>query len=135
MSRVADCRLLDLPRINNRQGDLTFVEGGRHVPFDIERVFYVYDLPSGADRGAHAHKTLHEVIVCLSGSVDVYVDDGSEKATITLNRPWRGLHVPPLIWASEWNFAPGTVYLVLASHHFDKDDYIRDYDAFLKAAR
>jgi hypothetical protein len=126
--------MLELPKITDRQGNLTFVEGGRHLPFEVRRVFWVYDVPSGADRGAHAHKELHEVLVCISGSVDVHVDDGFRKQVITLNRPWRGLHIPPMIWASEDNFAPGTVYCVLASAAYAADDYIRDYDDFVGRA-
>jgi hypothetical protein len=139
VSRVGDCAIIDLPKIDHtagdRQGNLTFVEGGRHVPFDVRRVFYIYDVPSGADRGAHAHKTLHQFLVCLQGSFEVQVDDGVEKRLFALNRPWRGLHVPPMIWASEMNFAPGTICLVLASAPFDAADYIRDYPAFLAAAQ
>jgi hypothetical protein len=131
VSRVEDCKIVELPRIVNPQGNLTFVEGGRHVPFDLQRVFYVYDVPAGSYRGAHAHKTLDEVLVCITGSLDVRVNDGRRKATFTLNRPWLGLHVPPMIWAEEDNFATGTVYLVLASHRYDAGDYIRDYDTFV----
>lgn len=134
MSRVEDCRFIELPKIADRPGNLTFVEGSAHVPFDLARVFYVYDIPADAYRGTHAHKTLHEVLVCISGSFDVNVDDGTNKATLTLNRPWRGLHLPPMLWASQSNFAPGTVYLVLASAPYDVGDYIRDYDEFLRAA-
>jgi len=135
VSRVKDCKIIDLPKINDRQGNLTFVEGNRHLPFDVQRVFYIYDVPSGADRGAHAHKTLHQFLVCISGSFDVRVDDGVEQGTFSLNRPWRGLHVPPMIWASEVNFGPGTICLVLASAPFDEKDYYRDYQGFLEAAR
>jgi hypothetical protein len=133
VSRIDACKYLDLPKINDRQGNLTFVEGDHHVPFDVQRVFYIYDVPSGADRGAHAHRTLHQVLVCISGSFDVLVDDGFEQATFTLNRPWRGLHVPPMIWASEASFAPGTVCLVLTSAPFDEKDYIREHQVFLQA--
>src|SRR5689334_11079990 len=127
---VESCRIINLPKVSDPRGNLTFVEGeaGKHIPFELRRVFYVYDIPSGQNRGAHAHKTLHEFIICLSGGLDVYLDDGQSKRTVHLNRPWFGLHVPPMIWASEGEFDPGTVYLILASDKYDADDYLRDYD-------
>jgi len=131
MSRLEDCVVIDLPKVTDRQGNLTFLEGGRHIPFDVQRIFFIYDVPSGAGRGAHAHRTLHQFLVCLSGSFEVELDDGRRTTTVRLNRPWRGLHVPPLIWASEINFDPGTVCLVLASAHYDESDYIRNHEAFL----
>ena len=134
VTTVADCRVLDLPKISDPRGNLTFVESNRHVPFEVRRVFYLYDVPTGSDRGAHAHRNLHQFLVCLSGSFDVALDDGRERRTVHLNRPWKGLHVPPMIWASEVNFDPGSVCLVLASDVYDEADYLRDYDAFLAAA-
>lgn len=131
---VEQCVLVDLPKITDPRGNLTFVEGGRHVPFDVRRVFYLYDVPTGSDRGAHAHRALHQFLICLSGSFDVALDDGRQRRSVHLNRPWLGLHVPPMIWASEVNFDPGSVCLVLASDLYDEADYIRDYDAFLAAA-
>ncbi len=128
-------QLVELPKITDPRGNLTFIEGGQHVPFEIRRVFYLYDVPTGTDRGAHAHRALHQFLVCLSGSFDVAVDDGHEQRLVHLNRPWQGLHVPPMIWASEVNFDPGSVCLVMASDVYDEADYIRDYDAFLAAAR
>ena len=129
---IDDCKVLALPKISDVRGSLTFVEGGKHVPFEIRRVFFLYDVPTEESRGAHAHHTLHQVLVCLAGSFDVAVDDGRLKTTIHLNRPWKALHVPPLIWAAEVNFDPGSVCLVLASDHFNESDYIRDYDNYLK---
>lgn len=126
-------RLIELPKISDPRGNLTFVEGGHHVPFDVRRVFYIYDVPAGTDRGAHAHRALHQFLVCLSGSFDVALDDGHARRTVHLNRPWQGLHVPPMVWASEVNFDPGSVCLVLASDVYDESDYFRDYDAFLAA--
>jgi hypothetical protein len=105
------------------------------VPFEIKRVFYLYDVPTGEDRGAHAHKTLHQFLICLAGSFDVQIDDGTQHDTIHLNRPWKGLHIPPMIWASEVNFDPGSVCLVLASEVYDESDYIRDYREFLAKAK
>lgn len=132
---VGDCRLIELPKIVDSRGNLTFLEGGTHVPFPIKRVFYVYDIPSGTDRGAHAHYDLHQFIVCLSGGLKVFLDDGREKRTVSLNRPWVGLHVPPMIWASEGDVDSGTVYLVLASEVYRADSYIRDYGEFVREVR
>lgn len=135
VSRLNQCCVVDLPKVQDHRGNLTFLEGERHVPFSIERVFYIYDIPSGQVRGAHAHKELHQFIVCLSGGLSVYLDDGEHKKEVRLNRPWKGLHIPPLIWASEGDFDPGTVYLVLASAPYDEEDYYRDYSAFQRVVR
>jgi oxalate decarboxylase/phosphoglucose isomerase-like protein (cupin superfamily) len=129
------CRILNLPKITDHRGNLTFVEGGGHIPFEIRRIFYIYDIPSGEQRGAHAHKSLEQVVVCLSGGLDVCLDDGYCQRVVRLNRPWLGLYIPPMIWASEGNFDSGTVYLVLASEHYCEADYHRDYDHFLTAVR
>ena len=128
---IDDCRLLELPRIADVRGNLTFIEGNRHAPFAIERVFYLYDVPTGADRGAPAHREQHQFLICLSGSFDVALDDGKQRRVVHLNRPWHGLHIPPMIWAAEVNFDAGTVCLVLASAKYLEDDYIRDYGDFL----
>lgn len=130
-----DCRVVDLPKITDPRGNLTFVEGDQHVPFPIKRVFYLYDVPTAASRGAHAHKEQHQFLICLSGSFDVELDDGLAQRVVHLNRPWKGLHVPPTIWAAEVNFDPGTLCLVLASDTFAEADYIRDYDAFMASRR
>lgn len=130
---ISDCKLIDLPRILDPRGNLTFIEGGSHIPFDIRRVFYLYDVPTGEDRGAHAHKELHQFLVCLSGSFDVLINDGISEDIIHLNRPWVGLHIPPMIWAAEVNFDPGSVCLVMASLPFNEADYYRNYDDFLQA--
>jgi len=127
---VEGCELKDLPKHVDMRGNLTVIEGGVHVPFQIARVFYLYDVPTGSDRGAHAHRALHQFLVCLSGSFDVQLDDGVQTRTVHLNRPWKGLHVPPMIWAAEVNFDPGSVCLVLASAPYDANDYIRDYAEF-----
>jgi dTDP-4-dehydrorhamnose 3,5-epimerase-like enzyme len=123
---IDDCRVIDLPKISDARGNLTFVEGSSHIPFPIKRIFYIYDVPTGANRGAHAHREHHQFLICLSGSFDVEVEDGERKGCFHLNRPWKGLHVPPMIWAAETNFDPGTVCLVLTSDHFSEADYIRD---------
>ncbi len=132
-STIDDCRIIDLPKITDLRGNLTFIESNRHVPFPIERIFYLYDVPTEEGRGAHAHREHHQFLICLSGSFDVEVDDGAGQRLIHLNRPWKGLHVPPMIWAAEKNFDPGTVCVVLSSHLFAEDDYLRDYDAYLAA--
>jgi dTDP-4-dehydrorhamnose 3,5-epimerase-like enzyme len=128
---ISDCVRIDLPRKIDVRGSLTFIEGGKNIPFDIKRVFYLYDVPTGEGRGAHAHRELHQFLICLSGSFDIAVDDGIDRADIHLNRPWQGVLIPPMIWASEVNFDPGSVCLVLASMLYDEADYIRDYNTFL----
>lgn len=132
---VESCTVIELPKINDARGNLTFVEGSRHIPFDIARVFYLYDVPTGESRGAHAHREQHQFLVCLSGSFDVELDDGRSRRTVHLNRPWKGLHIPPLIWAAEVNFDPNSVCLVMASGVYTESDYIRDYDEFLHLTR
>lgn len=132
---IEDCELIDLPKIADPQGNLTFIESGRHIPFEIKRVFYLYDVPTASTRGAHAHKKLHLFVICLSGSFNVTLDDGRRKKVVHLNRPWNGLHIQPMIWAAEVNFDPASVCLVLASEHYDESDYYRDYEQFLKAVR
>ena len=132
---VDDCRLIELPRIGNSKGELTFLENCRHVPFEIRRVFYLYGVPPGGSRGSHAHKTLHQAMICLAGSFDVLLDDGLQQRTVRLERPWEMLYVPPMIWDAELNFTAGSICLVMASDLYDEADYIRDYDAFLAAAR
>ena len=128
---IENCRLIELPKISDPRGNLTFIEGGKHVPFEIKRVFYLYDVPTGSDRGAHAHKQLQQFLVCLSGSFDVSLDDGKQKKIVHLNRPWQGMHIPPMIWASEFNFDAGSVCMVLASRLYDESDYYRDYGEFV----
>ena len=125
-----DCRIIELPKITDPRGNLTFIEDNRPIPFDIKRVFYLYDVPTGADRGAHAHRELQQFLICLSGSFDVRLDNGIEKRTVHLNRPWLGLYIPPMIWAAEVNFDPGSICLVLASLLYNEADYYRDYYQF-----
>lgn len=132
---IKDCGIIDLPRINDRRGNLTFIEGGgRHVPFDIKRVYYLYDVPGGSERGGHAHKELHQLIIAMSGSFDIHIDDGQGKKTIHMNRSYYGLYVCPMIWREIDNFSSGAVCMVLASNYFDEDDYYRDYSEFLSDA-
>ena len=131
--QLKKCHMIDLPKISDPRGNLTFIEGGRHVPFEIRRVYYLYDVPGGAERGGHAHKELHQLIVAMSGSFDVILDDGRERQRIHLNRSYNGLYVCPMIWRELDNFSSGSVCMVLASNHYDEADYYRDYQEFLKA--
>lgn len=127
------CKIVDLPKIADARGNLTFIEGSRHVPFDIRRVYYLYDVPGGAERGGHAHKELHQLIVAMSGSFDVVLDDGREKKRFHLNRSYFGLYVCPMIWREIDNFSSGSVCMVLASNLYDEADYYRDYGDFMLA--
>lgn len=129
---VFDCAILELPRINNRSGNITAIQNKEEIPFDIKRIFYLYDIPGGESRGAHAHKECHQFLVAASGSFEVQLDDGNVKKTVMLNQPFRGLYIPPGIWASEVNFSSGAICLVLASHRYGENDYLRDYDEFLE---
>lgn len=129
------CRVIDLPKIQDARGNLTFLEGQRHMPFDIRRVYYLYDVPGGAERGAHAHKDLRQLIISVSGSFDVGLDDGVRRQIFHLNRPYQGLYVCPMIWRDLQNFSSGSVCLVLASNAYSEDDYFRNYEAYLDARR
>ena len=128
---VFDCSIIELPKHTDRAGNISIVENNINIPFEVKRVFYTYDIPGGVDRGAHAHKECHQFIIAASGAFEVVLDDGINKRTVSLNRPFWGLHVPPGIWASEQGFSSGSICLVLASHGYEKEDYIRDYDEFL----
>lgn len=129
------CTLIDFPRIEDARGNLTFIEGSRHVPFDIKRVYYLYDVPGGATRAAHAHKTLHQLLIAMSGSFDVTLDDGHDRRRFHLNRSYFGLYIPPMIWRDIDNFSSGSVCMALASDYFSEDDYFRDYQDFVGAAK
>lgn len=128
---IENCGLINLPKISDPRGNLTFVESKRHVPFEIKRVYYLYDVPGGAERGGHGHKALHQLIVAISGSFDIHLDDGVSKKTIHMNRSYEGLYVCPMIWREIDNFSSGAVCFVLASDFYDEDDYYRDYKKFL----
>ncbi len=123
-------RLLEMPKISDVRGNLTPIEGGRQIPFDIVRIYYIYDVPSGSVRAAHAHKSLHQLFLALSGSFVIHLDDGREKASITLNRPHVGLYVQPGVWRLIDDFSGGGVCLVLASARYDEADYIRSRTEF-----
>ena len=131
---VSDARIIQLPKIEDRRGNLTFIEGHNHVPFAIARVYYLYDVPGGVERGGHAHKELEQFIIAASGSFDVALDDGTTKKTFSLNRSYYGLYLPRMIWREIVNFSSGAVCLVLASLPYDEADYYRDYDVFIQAA-
>ena len=131
MNSIEDCKIIQLPKISDPRGNLSFIEGGQHIPFDIKRVYYLYDVPGGSDRGSHAHKNLHQFIVAMSGSFDVVLDDGKEKKRFHLNRSYYGLYVCPMMWRDLNNFSSGAVCMVLASAHYDAADYIRNYDEFI----
>ncbi len=130
---IDECQIITLPKVADPRGNLTFVEGGRHVPFEVKRVFYLYDVPGGADRGGHALKQCHQFLIAMSGSFDVIVYDGKEKKRVHLNRSYYGLHIPPMIWREMDNFSSGSVCLALASEYYDAHDYVRDYNDYLKA--
>jgi hypothetical protein len=131
---LSDCRIIQLPKISDPRGNLTFVEGSRHIPFDIRRVYYLYDVPGGASRAAHGHRNLQQLIIAMSGSFDVTLDDGASKQKFHLNRPYSGLYIAPMMWRDLDNFSSGSVCMVLASTEYDEGDYFRDYTEFLKAA-
>ena len=128
---LSECKLVELPKISDPRGNLTFIEGGRHVPFDISRVYYLYDVPGGSERGGHAHKGLSQLIIAMSGSFDVVLDDAFAKRRFHLNRSYVGLYVCPMIWRELDNFSSGSVCMVLASNKYEASDYYRDYDEFV----
>ena len=127
---VYDCDMITLSKIHDRKGNLTSIENTIEIPFDVKRVFYLYDIPGGESRGAHAHKECHQFLVAASGAYEVLLNDGKTQRTVFLNRPNVGLHIPPGIWASEINFSSGAICLVLASHTYNEEDYIRDYNEY-----
>jgi hypothetical protein len=129
---IAGCRLLDLPIVDDRRGNLTFIEGRRHVPFDIRRVYWLYDVPGGESRAGHAHRTLEQLLVAASGSFDVVLSDGVATETFTLNRSYVGLYIAPMTWREIVNFSSGAVCLALASMPYDESDYYRDYEEFVQ---
>ena len=132
---IQDCNIINLPRINDPRGNLTFVEGGHHIPFDIRRVYYLYDVPGGSERGGHAHKALRQLIIAMSGSFDIHLDDGHAKKTVHMNRSYNGLFVCPMIWREIDNFSSGAVCMVLASDYYDELDYYREYSEFINDAK
>ncbi len=130
-STAADCKIIELPKIQNRAGNITPINNFKEIPFAIERIFYLYDIPAGESRGAHAHKTCHQFLIAASGSFEVMIDDSIIQRVYILNRPFMGLHIPPMIWAHEMNFSSGAICLVLTSELYDAKDYIRNYEDYL----
>jgi dTDP-4-dehydrorhamnose 3,5-epimerase-like enzyme len=128
---IEKCRIIELPKIADPRGNLTFVEGTRNIPFAIKRTYWIYDVPGGEIRGGHSYKTLHELVIAVSGSFDVVVDDGSDKQVYSLNRSYYGLYVPNRIWRELENFSTNSLCMILASDIYREDDYIRDYRDFL----
>jgi hypothetical protein len=129
------CRIVELPKISDVRGNLSFIEAGRHIPFDIRRIYYLYDVPGGASRAAHGHRRLHQLMIAMSGSFDITLDDGCGKQKFHLNRSYYGLYIPPMIWRDLDNFSSGSVCMVLASEYYDEADYFRNYDEFLREIR
>jgi len=128
---VEDCKLIELPKIHNRAGNITPIHSRKEIPFDIKRVYYLYDVPGGESRGGHAHRELYQLLIAASGSFDVLLTDGKRKRTVSLNRPYNALLIVPGIWRDIDNFSSGSICLVLASHVYDESDYIRDYPIYL----
>ena len=129
-ANLSECRIMGLPKVDDARGNLTFIEGMNHIPFDIKRVYYLYDVPGGESRGGHAHKNLEQFIIAANGSFDVIIDDGYNSMRFHLNRSYYGLYIPRMVWREIDNFSSGSVCLVLASENFSEDDYIRDYGDF-----
>lgn len=132
---IADCRIIELPKIQDPRGNLTFIEGGKHIPFEMRRVFYLYDVPGGSDRAGHALKSCEQFLIAMSGSFDVVLYDGKNNQRFHLNRSYYGLYIPPLIWREIDNFSSGSVCLALASEPYDESGYYREYRDFLAAVR
>ncbi len=133
--KIDMCRTIDLPKIGDPRGNLTFIENNWHIPFEIKRVFFLYDVPGGATRAGHANKKLQEFIIAMSGSFDISLDDGYDKKRVSLNRSYQGLYIPGMIWREIDNFSSGSVCLVLASEFYDANDYYRDYQEYVTVIR
>ncbi len=132
---LSECQIIELPKINDPRGNLTFIEENKHIPYDIKRVFFLYDVPGGENRAGHALKTCYQLLIAASGSFDVTLNDGKEKKTFQLNRSYYGLSIPPLMWREIDNFSSGSVCMVLASEFYNEADYYREYEDFLNAVR
>ena len=131
--KIQNCKIIDLPKITDPRGSLTFIEGNKHIPFDIKRTYYLYDVPGGASRAGHAHKNLQQLLIAITGSFDVHLDDGVAKKTYHLNRSYAGLYIPSMIWREIDNFTSGAVCLALASDIYLEGDYYRKYPDFIKS--
>lgn len=132
---IEQCRMIELPKVSDPRGNLSFIEGGKHIPFEIKRVYYLYDVPGGETRAGHALKTTEQFIIAASGSFDLILDDGNERKTIGLNRSWKGVYIPTMIWRELVNFSSAGVCLSLVSTYYDPHEYIRDYREFLNAVK
>lgn len=130
---IEQCRIIELPKISDPRGNLTFVEANRHIPFDIKRVYYLYDVPGGSERAGHGHKQLQQLFIAMSGSFDLLIDDGHKKKKYHMNRSYYGLYVCPMIWRDLDNFSSGSVCMVFASDYYDESDYYREYQDFIEA--
>ena len=130
---IDQCRIMDLPKIPDARGNLTFIESGRHLPFEFKRVYYLYDVPGGSERGGHAHRSLHQFLIAMSGSFDVILDAGHGRQRFHLNRSYYGLYIAPMVWREIENFSSGSVCLALVSDFFSEADYIRDYDEYRRS--
>ena len=135
MENIFNCNLVELQKIKNRAGNLSVVENSNSIPFDIARVYYIYDVPGGSDRGGHAHKDLEQYVIAVSGAFDIQLDDGKNKKTVRLDRPFLALHIKKGIWRETRNFTSGAICMVIASHKYDNQDYLHDYEDFLKFRR
>jgi dTDP-4-dehydrorhamnose 3,5-epimerase-like enzyme len=132
---IENCKLIELPKISDPRGNLTFIEGNKHIPFSIKRVYYLYDVPTGSERGAHGHKSLEQVIVPLTGSFEIVLNDGFQEKNYYLKTPWVGLYVAPMLWRELKSFSSGSVCMVLASEYYDESDYFRSYADFISAVK
>ena len=132
---MINCKIIDLPQVHDVRGNLSVIEGGRQIPFDIKRVYYLYDVPGGATRAGHGHKELQQLVIAMSGSFDVTVDDGNDRKVFHLNRSYHGLYIPAMMWREIDNFSSGAVCVVLASTFYDPNDYYHHYDAFRDATQ
>ena len=130
-SSVNDCTVKKLSKIHNEAGNITIVENDINIPFHVNRIYYLYDIPGGSERGGHAHYELEQYVVAASGGFDVVLDDGKNRKKVSLNRPYEALHIVPGLWRELTNFSSGSICMVLASHKYDEKDYIRDYNEFL----
>jgi len=135
VSSINDCRMIEFPKILDDRGNLTFLEGGEHIPFEIQRAYWIYDVPGGEERGGHGYFELQEFFIALSGSFDLVLDDGKNKKTVSLNRSYHGMYVPSLIWRHLENFSTNAVCMIVASRHYSEEDYMRNYDKFLDYKR
>jgi WxcM-like, C-terminal len=133
-STLRQAQIITLPRVTDPRGNLTFVEAGEHIPFEIQRVYYLYDVPGGESRGAHAHRALEQLVIAASGSFTVSIDDGQNRQEFFLSRSYFGLYIPRMVWRQIDNFSSGSVCLVLASRRYEESDYVRDYTDFLVAS-